>query len=130
MIDSISPPAEFAGWLACLGFTLWIVNLGWKVIRLGRGCQTDSSHELLGRSVTELDRRVSNLEEWQKRLTEKLETDKLAIMGAGDDRAKRLHARINKLLAAHFLMAGQLGVVLDDRRLETKLREIENDPDL
>lgn len=29
--NQFSPPAQIAGWLACLAFTMWIVNLAWKL---------------------------------------------------------------------------------------------------
>jgi hypothetical protein len=79
------------------------------------------NHDLAETRHTELDRRVTRLENWRDGLIQKLEDDKQEILRAGDDRQKFLeekqeerHAlnvrRINRLLEAVSRLCGRQNI--------------------
>lgn len=101
-------PASIAGWLACLGFVLWIVNLGFKLGDRLRGKPAQPSNTSLGATVTDMNRRVTKLEDWREALAAKLEADKIEIMSAGEERAAKIHERINTVLSAVSEVRGEI----------------------
>lgn len=94
---NFSPPIEIAGWLACCGFVLWIINLGTKLADRMRGKPAQPSNTSLGATVTDISRRVIKLEDWRDQLVQKLEKDKIEILTAGENRATRLHERMDMI---------------------------------
>lgn len=85
---------NIAAWLACLVFVVTGANAIIKFWRNIRGNDPQPPNTQLGQSVLELNRRVSDLEDWRVDLTAKLESDKIEILNAGEERASRIHSHI------------------------------------
>lgn len=52
------------------------------------------NHDAAENRFTNLERRVGDLEAWRDGLIDKLESDKVELLTAGEDRASRLHEHI------------------------------------
>jgi len=93
--DNFTPPAAFAAWLACAGFTLWFLLLVDKSIQRVRGKSPEPPNRQLEAGQFELNRRVIVLEEWKDGLLQKLDADKSEIIAAGERREEKLSAEIS-----------------------------------
>jgi hypothetical protein len=107
-IENFPLPAQYAGWIACAAFTLWLFLLGKKAIREFRGEEPQPPNYELGRSMKELKRRVETLERWREELIRKLDEDKGEILAAGEERGGKIHERINLVLAAVSKLEGRI----------------------
>lgn len=112
-MTEITPPAEFAAWIACAAFALMLFNQGAKGWRNLKGEAAHPPNTQLGQSVVELNRRVEALEKWREMLIRKLDSDKSEILRAGEDRAEKLHRRINYLLLGVGKIAGHIGCKIE-----------------
>lgn len=88
---------HIAGWLACAAFVMMMINGGFKLAHNFKGEPPTPANSNLGQSVAELNRRVTVLESRHEELLEKMDEDKSEILKAGEDRARRLHDRIDDM---------------------------------
>jgi hypothetical protein len=104
-----SLPKSFTDWMLCLAaFTAilkYVSDLGDRL----RGHAAEPPNAQLQLSHEQLTERVRKLEESTDRLWAKLEADKMEIVKSGEDRAAKLHERINAILAAVSELRGRLG---------------------
>lgn len=103
-----SAPTGIAAWLACAAFVLMLVNGAFK---LNSNIKGPPSHPPAG----ELDLRVAHLEErvtqFESTLTElrsEMREDLQTILSAGEERAGKIHGRINDVLAAVSELRGRV----------------------
>jgi hypothetical protein len=94
-----SPPIQIAAWLGCLAFALMLFNESSKFIDRVRGKAPHPPNEQLAFSVSAMDRRVTKLEADSAAIWAKMEADKSEILLAGEQRADKLHQRINPIAA-------------------------------
>ena len=107
MIDTV--PVQMAGWLGCLAFGLMLFNEGAKFVERIRGKRPHPPNEQLDLSVSQMERRVSRLEEDSSKVWTKMEADKTELLLAGEHRAEKLHNRINAVLEAVAELRGKAG---------------------
>ncbi len=103
-----SLPKSFTDWIVCLAAFMAILKY---VLDLGdrlRGQPAEPPNAQLQASHLQLTERVRKVEESTDRLWSKLETDKMEILKSGEDRAAKLHERINVILAAVSEVRGRL----------------------
>jgi hypothetical protein len=97
-----------AGWLACLAFVITLVN---GVLRLAdrvRGKEPQPPNAELGAEFHALGQRVARLETEVEAIRAEFKEDRLSLMQAGEERAGRLHERINEVLRAVAKLEGRL----------------------
>lgn len=109
-------PAQFASWIACAAFLLWLFLLIKKAIREVRGEEPHPPNVQLGQSVKEIRRRLETLERWREDLIRKMEEDKMEILKAGEERGGKIHERINEVLAAVSNLQGRIDQLNQERR--------------
>jgi hypothetical protein len=83
-VSNFSPPREMAAWLACACFVIWFLMLVDKAIGRVRGKPPAS----------ELEARIKALEDWRSAIIRKMESDKMEILLAGEEREKRLSKHV------------------------------------
>ncbi|MGC8744545.1 MAG: hypothetical protein ACP5T0_11765 [Verrucomicrobiia bacterium] len=113
MIQSNLPPSvDFAGWLGCLAFLVMFLNGLLRLADRARGKPPHPPNAALGAEFQSLSQRVGRLEIQVETIRSEMKSDREAIMRAGEDRANRLHERINalgeKLTAAVSELRGEL----------------------
>jgi hypothetical protein len=98
MIDTV--PVEIAAWLGCLAFILLLLNEGVKFTDRLRGKTPHPPNEQLSVSMSEIERRVAKLEHSNIKIWAKMETDKNEVIRNGEQRAEKIHNRVNDVLQA------------------------------
>jgi hypothetical protein len=106
-------PATIGAWLGCLAFVVFLYNqlaLARRNVFGQNGyvkqAECRLTHEQSLGAVQRVERRVDQIE------------------SKFDQTVRGLHRRINRLLAGQYLIAGKLGVVLEDPRLDTMMEQI------
>jgi hypothetical protein len=107
-VENFPLPAEYAGWIACAAFTLWLILLAKKAVREFRGDEPQPPNIQLGLTMKDLKRRIETLERWKEELLQKLDDDKSEILAAGEERGGKIHDRINVVLAAVSKLEGRI----------------------
>ncbi|HWD21061.1 MAG TPA: hypothetical protein VHB20_17470 [Verrucomicrobiae bacterium] len=103
-----STPKSFTDWLLCLAAFMAILKYLMDFSDRVRGASPEPPNAQLQASHQQLAERVRKLEESTDRLWAKLESDKMEIMKSGEDRALKLHERINAILAAVSELRGRM----------------------
>jgi hypothetical protein len=96
-------PNEIKAWLECLAWFSALVFLGVHIYKALKGKPAPAPqppNESLKLEVEQLKDRITKLEKSSVALWCKLDTDKTEILKAGEDRAVKLHDRINVILSA------------------------------
>lgn len=97
MAEVLPDPSSFSsiGWviviLAALAFG---VNAVLDLVARMRGDSPEPPNAQIQQSVKQLNARVKVLEEWRERIIAKLESDKMEMLEAGENRASRIHEHI------------------------------------
>ena len=68
--------------------------------------------EQLDQRVSAIEREIVKLSVWKDQLTAKLEADKLEVLKAGEDRASRMHKRLNSIMVAVVRLQASLNLPL------------------
>jgi len=101
------PPKSFTDWILCLAAFMAILKYLLDLADRLRGQAPQPPNAQLQAAHEQLTERVRRVEESADRLWDKLETDKMEILKSGEDRAAKLHDRINVILAAVSELRGQ-----------------------
>ena len=101
-------PKSFTDWIVCLAAFLAILKYVIDLADRAKGPPAEPPNAQLQVSHEQLTERVRKLEESNDRLWAKLENDKLEILSSGEDRAAKLHERINAILAGLSELRGRL----------------------
>lgn len=103
---------DLAGWLGCLAFLTVLANGLLKLADRVRGKSSCPPNEELGAEFDALGHRVARLEADVDLIRTDLHADRDTLMRAGEDRASKIHERINalgeKLTAAVGELRGEL----------------------
>lgn len=121
--SQFTPPGGIAGWLACLAFILWIVNLVWKLADRAkqRPAPSDVQRESVEKFVAKTE--FANHVEWNRRehenlfakiggvergLTQRIESRLDKMQADSHEGREKIHDRINEILAAVSNLEGRL----------------------
>jgi hypothetical protein len=115
-IENFPMPAQFASWIACAAFLLWLFLLVKKAMREVRGEEPQPPNSHLNISIKEIRRRIEALEDWRSELMTKLDEDKTEILQAGERREEKITDRVNDVLIAVSTLEGKFDQFNQDRR--------------
>lgn len=97
MGNNLPASVDFAGWFGCLAFFVMFLNGLLKLADRARGKPPQPPNAALGADFQALSQRVGRLEVQVEIIRNEMKNDRDAIMRAGEERASKIHDRINAL---------------------------------
>src|SRR5579872_1871494 len=94
-----SVPANLAGWVACLAFTLMLLNEGFKFFKNVKGDPGQPPNEQIQSSQNALTERVENLEEDLSEIRREMKEDREAQTKSASIRAAGIYKKIDEVRA-------------------------------
>jgi hypothetical protein len=108
MIAEITAPVEIASWLACAAFAVVLTNGLFKLVNNVKGPNALPPAGELDLRVSNLETRTNTIEVGLAELRHEMKEDLKTMLAAGEERAGKIHGRINDVLAAVSELRGRL----------------------
>jgi hypothetical protein len=107
-MNTIPQSLDLAGWLGCFAFLVMLINGALKLADRVRGKSPCPPNEELDADFNGLDLRVARLEAQVEIIRAEMRNDRDALMRAGEERAGKIHDRINALGERLTVAVGEL----------------------
>ena len=108
LAEMTTAPAGLITWLGCLAFVVVLVNGGFKLAANIKGPESAPPAGELDVRVAHIEERIDGFDRSISELRHEMRVDLQTVLQAGEERAGKIHGRINDVLAAVSELRGRL----------------------